>query len=107
MNQHHNPLLLPLLRPPNSLRHLPEEVVEAGRDPVLEAVLKVGGAPSGTTGAGSPSRSLPHPVTREQAAPSSFPEPVRGGVGVSIAINDLPGLQQDDLGGTLKLGNFI
>ena len=25
---------------------------------------------------------------------------------MSLAINDLPGLQQDDLGGTLKLSNF-
>ncbi len=74
--RHHSPLLPPLIRPPSSLNNHLGEVVEPGRDPFLEFV----------------------------------PEPVREGGGgegrMSVAIDDLPGLRQDDLGGTLKLGNF-
>ncbi len=75
-------LLLPLLlRPPSDHNNYLDEVVELGRDPVLEAVLAVGDALSQPIGAGSPSRSLPQPIAREQAAPSSVPEPVRPGGG--------------------------
>ena len=100
---HHHSLLLPgPLRPPINSHLRTGEVVEPVRDPVLEAVLEVGDAPSRPSGAGSPSRSLPLLAAREQAAPSPVPEPAPLGGRVSLAINDVPDLQQDDLGGTLK-----
>ncbi len=80
-DQHHNPLLLPLLRPPNNLKHLPEEVVESGRDPVLEAILEVGGTraveqqePGLLQGAS------PNPSLGSRLLPPPFPSRfVRGG----------------------------
>ena len=81
----HSPLLHPLLRPPNNHnRHL-GEVVELIRGLILEVILEVGDAPTQPTGGGSPSRSLPHLVAREQAAPFPVHEPARPGGKVELS----------------------
>ncbi len=88
------------------------EVIVAVQDLVLEAALEAGVTPIQTQEAGSPSRSLPHPIARQQVASLRSREPVLvgvggGGGGVSITVNDLPGFQQDSLGGTLQLAYYI
>ncbi len=57
------------------------EVIGAAQGPLLVIVPGAGDAPSQVTGRGSPSRSLPLLTAREQAAPSSVPQPAIPGVG--------------------------
>ena len=57
------------------------EVIVAVQDLVLEAALEAGVTPIQTQEAGSPSRSLPHPIARQQVASLRSREPVLLGVG--------------------------